>query len=107
MDHLLLNAIDFVPENTGTILIYAENYKDSMIVTVNDNRKVMLDEVQKKLFKKFYHADSSIKRKHDDNRLGLSICKGIIEQLGGQIDVSSDSKKGTIFSFILPRDGSI
>jgi chemotaxis family two-component system sensor kinase Cph1 len=38
--------------------------------------------------------------------IGLTICKRILEGLGGRIWVESQSKKGTTFSFALPeRDG--
>lgn len=35
-------------------------------------------------------------------RLGLAICRMIVERHGGQLTASSDGKRGALFQFILP-----
>jgi signal transduction histidine kinase len=55
----------------------------------------------KRIFDEFYRADKFVKLK-DSAGLGLSICKRIVEKLGGRI--WADSKglgKGSIFYFTL------
>ena len=37
--------------------------------------------------------------------LGLSLCKAIVEAHGGRIWARSQPRKGSTFSFILPRNG--
>ena len=60
------------------------------------------EENQKNLFKKFYQIDTSMTRKHGGAGLGLTICKGIIEDLGGKIWVESKENTGSIFYFSIP-----
>ena len=63
----------------------------------------MPKEKQKKLFQKFYQVDTSHTRKHGGSGLGLSICKGYIEDMGGKIWIESEEGKGTAIFFTLPK----
>jgi len=102
LDNLSRNSIDFVSKDTGTIQIIAEHHLDEILFTVKDNGKGIPKEAQKKLFTKFYQADTSITRKHGGTGLGLAICKGIVEELGGKIWLESEVGKGTNVYFTIP-----
>jgi signal transduction histidine kinase len=107
LGNLLNNAIDFVPENTGIIEIIAKNDNDTVLFSIKDNGTGIEPDQQKKLFQKFYQIDTSITREHGGAGLGLSICKEIIERLGGKIGVKSESFVGSEFFFNLPKNGII
>jgi len=102
-DHLILNAIDFVPENDGKIEIAAQTKGDDIIFYVKDNGTGISSERQKDLFEKFFELDESIARRHGGAILGLSICKGIINILKGKIWVESEPDKGATFYFSIPK----
>jgi signal transduction histidine kinase len=103
--NLIKNAVDFVPEN-GTIEINATRKNGDVVFYVKDNGKGIPKEKQDGLFKKFYQIDTSLKRSHGGTGLGLVICKGITEALGGTIWLESEVGKGTTFYFKIPNNGS-
>ncbi len=101
--NLIDNAVDFVPAELGKITLNAKEEGDSVVFSVKDNGPGIEPKKQKNLFKKFYQVDTSITRKHGGTGLGLAVCKGIINGLGGKIWVESQMGKGTTFYFSIPK----
>ena len=103
-EHLVLNAVDFVPEKGGRIEIGARIIeKNEVLFYVKDNGPGIPVEKQKELFKKS-PPEEIISRKHGGTGLGLAICKGMIEGLGGKIWAESEQGKGSVFYFTLPKE---
>ena len=101
--NLIDNAVDFVPAELGKITLNAKEEGDSVVFSVKDNGPGIEPKKQKNLFKKFYQVDTSITRKHGGTGLGLAVCKGIVNGLGGKIWVESQMGKGTTFYFSIPK----
>lgn len=99
--NLLSNAVKFTQEN-GVIRI--EEYSDNteIVVTISDNGCGMSLDEQRKVFDKFYQADTS--HATEGNGLGLALVKRIIELSSGRISVKSVVGKGTSFEVRLPKD---
>jgi PAS domain S-box-containing protein len=57
---------------------------------------------QQDLFEAFVQLDSSNTRKFGGAGLGLSICKRIVQAMGGVIGVEGQTKQGAIFWFEIP-----
>ncbi|HSA98814.1 MAG TPA: PAS domain-containing sensor histidine kinase [Candidatus Nitrosotenuis sp.] len=105
LTNLIYNAIDFVPKQTGKIAVNAVPAGDgSVTFSVADNGVGIPLEKQENLFQKFYQVNTSHDRRHGGSGLGLSICKGIVEGLGGKIWVSSKEGTGSTFYFTLPKE---
>lgn len=102
LKNFINNAMDFVPKLDGTIELKVEQHDDKVSFYVIDNGIGISKENQQNLFKKFYQIDNSMTRRHGGSGLGLSICKEIVENLGGEIGIQSELGKGSIFYFILP-----
>lgn len=100
LSNLIQNAIDFTIANVS-IEVKAKEEGDFVIFSVKDNGIGISQENQKSLFKKFYQVDTSLTRKGGTG-LGLTICKGIAEGLGGKIWVQSEEGTGSTFYFSIP-----
>jgi signal transduction histidine kinase len=100
--NLLLNAIEFVPKEKGLIEINVKEQDHSAIFSVKDNGTGISKGDQKQLFEKFHQVDSSLRRKHEGAGLGLAVCKGIVERLGGKIGLDSVLGTGSVFYFSVP-----
>jgi len=107
MENLIRNSIDFVPEEGGKISIKTQISDDFIIFCVQDNGIGIPKDKQKNLFQKFYQVDTSHTRKHGGTGLGLVICKGFVEGLGGEIWCESGEEKRTTFSFTIPKKQEI
>ena len=66
---------------------------------ITDNGIGMTDEEMKQLFIPFSQSRDDISRKYGGSGLGLAIAKKLSEMMGGQIQVESEKKKGSDFSF--------
>jgi len=99
IDNLVGNALKFSPPGSP---ITIEVSKDPQIVcfTVHNSGTPIPTDEKKMLFQKFRKA-----RRPDTKQgwgLGLSVVKGVVEGLGGEVQVDSSEQGGTIFTVKLP-----
>ena len=99
--NLIQNAVDF-SENNSEISIDAIKSNDFVEFRIKDQGKGIPIGQQKKLFQKFYQADTSVTRKHGGTGLGLAICKEIVNGLKGKIWIKSNEDKGITVFFTQP-----
>jgi DNA-binding response OmpR family regulator len=102
--NLLSNASKFT--NNGTISLNVscdtDLDQDWIIFQVTDSGIGMTQEQIGKLFQAFTQADASTTRKYGGTGLGLAITKKFCQMMGGDIDVTSELGKGSIFTIRLP-----
>lgn len=101
--NLIKNAVDFVPKTNGKISIRVEKDGNSnLLFTVEDNGEGIRSGDINKIFDKFYKGTSRQYRKYGGSGIGLTICKGIVEEHGGRIWAEPNKKNGSIFKFTIP-----
>lgn len=99
--NLLSNALKFT--DTGRIEFgYQLQSDQSLLFFVTDTGIGINPEKQKSIFERFVQADDSLSRHFGGSGLGLSICKGFVDLLGGKIWVDSSPNKGAKFYFTIP-----
>jgi len=98
--HLLDNAIKFTLE--GTIDMGFEVQQDNVEFYIKDTGIGVEEELKEKIFDIFMQEDIAMTRGHEGSGLGLSIVKGFILLLGGNIHLESVKGEGSIFYFTLP-----
>jgi two-component system NtrC family sensor kinase len=82
----------------GTIRLSSITSSGDLIISVRDNGCGMTENVLAKLFQPFF----TTKGAERGTGLGLGLCKGMIGDHGGRLDVESLAGEGTTFRVILP-----
>jgi CheY-like chemotaxis protein len=96
------NARTFSPQG-GDITIDARAAGDLVEVSISDHGVGVDPEELPRLFRKFYRADSGVRRRSPGSGMGLAINHRVIEAHGGQVSATSKGAgKGTRFQFTLP-----
>ena len=96
------NSIKFTSEGeivVRTKLLEKTGETARMQFSVHDTGIGMTPEQAAKLFQPFTQADTSTTRKYGGTGLGLTICKRLVEMMGGEIWVESAQGEGSTFLF--------
>lgn len=104
--NLLSNAVKYTPDG-GHIVLCIEELKHSREIAhirfiVEDDGIGMSEEFMKRIFQPFERAQDSRMSKITGTGLGMSITKGILDSMGGHIQVESHIDKGSRFTVELP-----
>ncbi len=100
MVNLLNNAIKFTDK--GQVALYCRKENTQYVITVADTGMGLREQDLEALFQPFRQIDSGTTRKHDGSGLGLSICKKLLDLMGGSISVESTWGEGSRFTVRLP-----
>ncbi|MFS4458032.1 ATP-binding protein [Bdellovibrio sp. HCB2-146] len=102
MCNLLVNAIKF-SHDQGQVFLKIQGRGPGVEVLVQDQGVGIAPKDRDLLFQRFHQADSTTTRKHGGLGLGLSICKHLVENHGGHINVFSQGENmGTTVTFSVP-----
>lgn len=99
--NLLVNAAQAVDKSTSWIrlrVLPLDAPDDPIVIQVEDNGCGMDAHTQKQLFEPFY----STKIAEGGTGLGLYVCRNLVHQLGGRLDVTSELGQGACFTLELP-----
>lgn len=101
--NLVGNAIKFTFEGSVTVSskLTSRDGRRAMEIKIADSGIGMTPEQIQKIFNPFEQADTSVTRKFGGTGLGLAISKRIVNALGGDVVVTSELGKGSVFAFTL------
>jgi len=99
--NLINNSVDAMEKEGGELTISTYSEGDVIGIKVSDNGSGIPEANLSRIFEPFF----TTKPVGKGTGLGLSICYGIIQKMGGQIDVESVIDSGTTFHIRLPVKG--
>ncbi len=107
--NLCSNAIKFTRSSEakrGSVVVRADCQQQSaktatLLLRVTDNGLGMSAETVSQLFSPFTQAETSTARQYGGSGLGLSICKLLVQLMGGSIEVDSELGLGSEFRVFL------
>ena len=101
LTNLLDNAVKYSPEG-GDVVVEIRRDGEAAVLTVTDCGIGIPAADLPHLFDRFHRGSNVDDRRFHGLGLGLYICRGIVEQHGGQISATSELDAGTRFEVRLP-----
>ncbi len=99
--NLIFNAVDAIPESGGTVTLRTRRLPQAVEIEVEDTGHGIPEEDLEKVFDPFF----TTKEPGKGTGLGLAVCLGLAESLGGSIDIRSKQNAGTVVKVTLPLPG--
>ncbi|MDD2366795.1 MAG: ATP-binding protein [Desulfuromonadaceae bacterium] len=96
--NLLENAIKYTPAG-GSIRIFSAEEDKYVKTSVADSGIGIPLKDMPRIFERFYRVDEARTREQGGTGLGLAIVKHIVQLQGGDVSVTSETGKGSVFSF--------
>jgi signal transduction histidine kinase/CheY-like chemotaxis protein len=100
LTNLINNSIKFT--KFGGIVIVVIRREGYIHFDVKDTGIGVPEEKLPMIFEPFVQADESTNRNYGGTGLGLTICKNLVELMGGTIQIKSEVGNGTCVSFTIP-----
>ena len=99
--NLIANALKFTFQGSITVKVGFDSDSYELSVNVKDTGIGIRKEDKQKLFRMFGKLEDTANMNTTGIGLGLSICKNILNNLGGKIYLDSDNEIGTSIIFTL------
>ena len=100
--NLVGNATKFTEQGEIRVAVSVKGFLAPELIlefVVSDTGIGIDEEHQKRLFESFEQAETSTTRRYGGTGLGLTICKRLVEIMGGDISLTSTPGEGSCFTF--------
>lgn len=102
---LLDNAVKYSPAGSP-IAVTIRPSGDTLVVAVRDEGTGMDEETRNRAFDQFYRSEQARRLAPDGSGVGLYAARGLVQAMGGSVDVESALGSGTTISVRLPAEPS-
>lgn len=99
--NIISNAVKYTPAG-GKIEVFSGKLYSDIYIKVTDNGIGIPKENLPRIFERFYRVDKARSRDTGGTGLGLAIAKQIMDELGGDIKITSEIDKGTEVTITVP-----
>lgn len=100
--NIIMNALQAMEESGGKLLVETEAGEDGTVrFIITDNGPGIPNEVLARIFDRYF----TTKKPGEGTGLGLFVTKSLVENMGGEISVTSRIGGGTTFTVTLPAPG--
>jgi signal transduction histidine kinase len=105
MLNLISNSVKSTPPGGSITIATEQPVVDLVVIAVADSGVGMTSEQLRSVFEPFTQFDNPEKSEEHGMGLGMSISRGYARGIGGDITVTSESGKGSVFKLWLPTPG--
>lgn len=106
LTNVIGNAAKFTAEGTIDVAVWSKHSEKleglGIFIAVTDTGAGIPADKLTEIFDPFTQTDSSLSRRHEGTGLGLNIAKGLLEGMGGYIELESAEGVGSTFTLVLP-----
>jgi len=104
LTNLLDNAIKFTSQGSVTLAVSSEKEGERRMVhfAISDTGIGIAPDRMAAIFEPFVQADASMNRRFGGTGLGTTICKQLVELMGGRLWAESSQGQGSTFHVMLP-----
>ena len=98
--NLIGNAVKFTESGSVRVDVSSRELDDDrveLVACVHDTGIGIAADALPSLFERFRQADSGIARRYGGSGLGLAISRGLLDLMGGRIDVETEPARGSTF----------
>lgn len=96
--NIIMNALQAMEESGGKLLVETEGGDGAVRFIITDNGPGIPNEVLAQIFDRYF----TTKKPGEGTGLGLFVTKSLVENMGGEISVTSRIGGGTTFTVTLP-----
>lgn len=100
--NLIDNAIKYSPAGAEVRIRIGKRSLREVVVEVTDQGPGIPAEHRRRVFERFYRADSARSREQGGAGLGLAIAEWAVRAHGGSIELESEEGRGSTFRVVLP-----
>ena len=102
LSNLLSNAFKFTDK--GSVVLSCSLNSKLLSFQVSDTGIGIDKSFHEKIFGRFYQVNNSASRPYEGTGLGLSIAKALALQMNGELTVTSEASRGSVFELSLKMD---